>query len=306
MWLKQFLSHSVRVGILSISIVLFSTASGRTETVSVDLNLTPPGSQNNLSLTLTAAYGALVRNDSDTTTATGNMIAELEATFDPLTHQIQEVTGLTFIGGTIHLSDVSFTLDYSFFGKIEAVGSGIGLTMVTPNPPGSVFGTIFDLAEHEAEFNQGIFHAEGFGIVGGLFDPIDLDLSAEPLTVTNEGNGTITVNLIDSDSRTATYEVQVQVPVDFDEVILDDPDNSILVTLQGSGTLEAVGHFTQCALSADLTGDCHVDSVDLMIFVAQWLDMGLPGNCPLSADLAGNDCQVDLLDFAVLASQWLK
>ncbi len=306
MWAGKLVSHVIRVGIVAILMVCCWASSGPAETVSVDLQLTPPGSQNNLSLTLTATYGALVRSDSDTTSAAGNMLANLELGFDPVTHQVQNVTGLTFTGGTIHLSDVEFTLNYSILGKIEADGTGIACTMNTPNPPGAVAGDTFYFIEHEAIFNQGLFHAEGTGLVGGLFDPIDLDLSQEPLSVTNDGNGTLTVNLIDSDSSTATYEVYILIPLDFYETILDDPDNSILVTLEGMGALEARGYFSRCALSADLSGDCQVDAVDLMMFLDQWLALGMPQSCPYTADLTGDDCQVDIRDYAILASQWLK
>ena len=124
MWVRELTSHSVRVGIVFISMLFFSAVIGQAETISVDLPLTTPGNQNNLSLTLTARYGSTVKNGTDTTSATGNMQAALEVTFDPLTHQVQEVTGLTFMGGSIQLSDVSFTLDYGLIlGKIIATGN---------------------------------------------------------------------------------------------------------------------------------------------------------------------------------------
>jgi len=61
----------------------------------------------------------------------------------------------------------------------------------------------------------------------------------------------------------------------------------------------------QCPLS-DLSGDCKVNSVDLLIFAEQWLDNpGCPGYSQGCADLAGND-GVNLIDFALLAEDWLE
>jgi hypothetical protein len=59
-----------------------------------------------------------------------------------------------------------------------------------------------------------------------------------------------------------------------------------------------------CPLLADLTGDCHVSLPDLVVLCGQWMASEDPGNCTLSAELAGGDCKVNLNDFAVLQSEW--
>lgn len=61
-----------------------------------------------------------------------------------------------------------------------------------------------------------------------------------------------------------------------------------------------------CPLAADLTGDCHVRLDDFAVLAAQWLQSGDPGNCPLTADLAGDDCAVTMDDLAVMIDEWLQ
>ncbi|MBI9019409.1 MAG: VCBS repeat-containing protein [Phycisphaerae bacterium] len=71
--------------------------------------------------------------------------------------------------------------------------------------------------------------------------------------------------------------------------------------------LEDDGQITvPCDLSADLTGDCHVRLDDFAILSSQWLSIGMPENCSLSADIADEDCIVDQKDLAVMISQWLQ
>lgn len=57
-----------------------------------------------------------------------------------------------------------------------------------------------------------------------------------------------------------------------------------------------------CQLNYDLTGDCRVDMLDLVILVNQWLG----GDCsadPHCADFNG-DLNVDFTDFALFSQEW--
>jgi hypothetical protein len=60
--------------------------------------------------------------------------------------------------------------------------------------------------------------------------------------------------------------------------------------------------FAACP-SADLTGDCFVDFMDMYALATQWLS-GTPSACATS-DLT-EDCYVDFNDFTILAEQWQK
>ena len=61
-----------------------------------------------------------------------------------------------------------------------------------------------------------------------------------------------------------------------------------------------------CPLAADLTGDCQVRMDDFSVLASQWQMTGDPGNCTLTADLAGGDCAVTLADLLVLAGEWMN
>lgn len=78
--------------------------------------------------------------------------------------------------------------------------------------------------------------------------------------------------------------------------------DGLLITASTEQTITVAG---DCPLMADLSGDCSVDTADLAILAAQWLDFGNPADCTLSADLAGNDCKVTLADFVILTQEWL-
>ncbi|NLW84038.1 MAG: hypothetical protein GXY41_06515 [Phycisphaerae bacterium] len=75
--------------------------------------------------------------------------------------------------------------------------------------------------------------------------------------------------------------------------------DGILITASGGGSVGI-----SCTLKSDLTGDCHVTLIDLMILAQEWLQSGNPADCPLEADIAENDCKIDLRDFAIMAEEW--
>jgi len=220
------------------------------------------------------------------------------------THDVNQVGGLEFTGGTINFSNTGFTLDFGFLGTINASGSGISATLDTPDPPQPVSGTTFNASEHQLILNSGTFYFTASGLIGGTFEPFTLDLSTDPVVTTNNGTGTILISLLSVDGHTATYDIAFTMPIDFSEEIYSDP--SIILTLAGEGTLAAQGRFSRCTLRADLTGDCHVYWEDLVEFCRQWLASDGSEPCPLTADFTDDDCHVDLLDFAILAYEWLQ
>jgi predicted outer membrane repeat protein len=78
-----------------------------------------------------------------------------------------------------------------------------------------------------------------------------------------------------------------------------------MTTMMGGNTHACLNGFAigvpkpECTLTADLTGDCVVDYLDLKIMTDEWLDTGC-----CEADLY-KDCKVDFKDFAILADSWL-
>ncbi|MBN2475196.1 MAG: PEP-CTERM sorting domain-containing protein [Pirellulales bacterium] len=216
------------------------------ETIPVDLGLTsPPNPMNHLEMTVTAGYGAIQRSDSDTTDASGNILSRLGIDFDPVTHQVQSVDEVEFTGGLVSFTDMSFVLDFSFFGWIEATGSGIGATLDTPYPPGTVAGGDFDTAEHLVVLNQGSFVASGTGLVGGVLDPNPtvIDLSTSPVEATTSATGQLQASLASIHDSLATYDVVLTLPVNFDEAVMDD--GTVSVRVAATGTFEAAGQFTR-------------------------------------------------------------
>jgi len=212
------------------------------DTASVDLVLVPPsGGVNRFDITVVALDWDTERHDTDTTTVTGNALSVLTFSLDPTTCEAS-VTGLEFTGGRIAISNPSFSLSYGLLGSINAAGGGISGTLDTPVPPGSVFGSTFQASEHEMILDQGTFHASGTGVVGGLFDPMTINLAAAPITAPAQGTGVLSVSSPAVAGRAGTYDVTVTLPVNFNERVLDN--DPLFVDVVGTGTLKATGQLT--------------------------------------------------------------
>jgi len=275
------------------------------EVVPVDLNLVPPDETNRVDMTVTALVSGYKASDWDTSTITGNVTAELEIYFDPATHDVVDVNTIAFTGGRLYFSDVSFTLNFSLLGRIEASGTGIAATPKSPLGPGPVEEGNFNTSDHVLVVDQGLFSAYGTGIIGGLFDSITIDLADEPIEASSYAIGTIAVSLDAVQDSEGAYSVVLNLPVQFDEIVFEN--ELATISVQSAGVLEAAGSFTRCTLRTDLAGDdCRVDALDLAAFCEQWLSYSDLAACPLSADLAYDDCYVDFADFAVLAADWLR
>ncbi len=287
------------------AVALFASSSPLSgEVVSVNLFLDPFEPGNMLELEFSATF-LTSGSDTDSSNLSGNVLADLQIVFDPNTHNVNQITGLEFTGGTIYLDeDIEFLLDFSLFGYIQAVGVSISGTLDTPDPPQPVSGTTFNASEHQLILNSGDFDVAGSGTVGGLFDPFTFYFSTDPAVSSNTGTGTILISLLSVDGHTATYQITLTMPVDFNKQIFSNP--SITMELYGVGSLMAQGQFSRCTLRADLTGDCHVYWEDLVEFCYQWLASDGSVPCPLTADFTADDCHVDLLDFAIIYNEWLQ
>ena len=273
------------------------------EIVSVDLVVLP---ESRIDATVTMTALGQSRHDSDTTTVTGNVTAELGVYFDADVPEVADANSIRFTGGALQFSDMSFTLDFSFFGKINASATGLGGRADSPSGAGIVSDGEFDMLNHVLIFDKGEMHAAGTGTVGGLFEPMTIKLSDDPMALSGGGTGNVSVALESLDGYEATYSVTLVLPVSFDEIIYNDEVAQI--DFSGDGVVTARGYFVRslCSLRADLAWeDCVVDEADLAVFAEQWLGYGDVDDCGLSADLSGGDCYVDFADFAVLASEWV-
>ena len=226
------------------AVAALSAAPAGAEIIPVDLTLdpaTPSVNTLNVDITVNVTGGGTIA-DGDTTTASGNMLADLHATFNLSTH-VATVTGLEFTGGTMPFTDMSFLLDFSLFGSIAAVSQGMQATPDTPLPPGSVTGTTFAALEHDVIFNAGIVDITPSGMIATVLPPMSHDFSTSPLAVSNNALGTLTVSTPTIVFPNATYDVSLSIPVDFDEIMFQDPNGS--VELSGTGTIQASGQFTR-------------------------------------------------------------
>ncbi len=280
-----------------------AAASG--EVVSVDMTVTPPAGQTNqLEVTFTATAYNIERSDSDTAVATGNVIAEIEVYFDPVTREA-DVNAIEFTGGVIVFSDMSFVLDYGLLGRVDATAVSMGGTPTSPSGPAPVVDDIFYAANHLLLLNQGQFRAVGSGLIGDLVGEVIFDLAAQPMQIESDALGAVSVLLESVVGDVATYSATITLPVIFSDEVFGD--ETVTAIASGVGVVEATGTFTRqvCTLRSNLAGEgCRIDMVDVAEFARQWLADGDPLECPLTADLQGDDCHVAFGDFSVLLADW--
>jgi len=204
----------------------------------VDFTLTPGGGYNNqLSMTINIQG---MGSDSETTTATGGLRANLYLDYDPLSHAAT-VTGIGFAmqnppPGNIALTDMHFSY---YFGLVKIDMTGLRGDLDTQAPPVPVTSGQFPFpssgAGHYMTINAGMITATGV-------DPINLAVDPIYSRITGSTPGTITLsgpyNIV---GPQASFDATLLAPIYFSEVVSDGPPQ---VTATGSGTLRGVGSFT--------------------------------------------------------------
>ncbi len=236
--------------ILIVSLILtWHTAAGA-RTVTLDnLAFIPPMQPTNV-IDLTLATD-VAGNSSDMTVVSGSASAQLD--FD--VHGTQIIpTGLTFTGGQIALSDVSFSF---LFGLLQVQATGIEGFPSTISPPGLVQNNQFNAAEHQLTFDAGMINAPGNSV----------DLSQTPLTGPGSGLGQVQVVPIGSPvGADYTFAATISLPIEINEsyMIPNVPVvGDVTATLLGSGTAVSRQEFTITILPGDFNGDGALDCTDI-------------------------------------------
>jgi len=222
--------------VLAIAISAIPSAA-LAERISVDLDI-PPSTN-----TLTMTIAAMDRDDTQTATVSGNLLANLDMTFDNATQALTSIDTLELTGGRFVVSNLTFLLSYGFLGHIDITAKDVSGTFRTPNPPSLVTAGSFNAADHQAIFDKGILRAEGTGLVGGLLpvNPYVVDISQDPLIATNTGAGTVNVTAYTVAGNTATYDLSLRMPVNVDQLVNPEPAVSVNIV----GTLIASGQFSR-------------------------------------------------------------
>jgi hypothetical protein len=107
--------------------------------------------------------------------------------------------------------------------------------------------------------------------------------------------------LDDCDSFAGVDDVRHTISFRGDPIISDIPKPVKIKFVMYGGKLYAF-QFAECQLTADLTGDCRVNSADLLQMATDWL---MVDECQLPSDITG-DCKVDMEDLAHMSTEWLE
>ena len=248
---------AIGVGVVCVFLLVPAAVAPAAEIVPVNLTLVEPiGDINRMGLTLTVTIPILgTRNDTDTATVTGNVLANLTMDFDPVTHG-GVVAGVEFTGGVFEISPLDFTLDYGMFvGQIIVNCRDTSGTLDTLLPPGSVTEASFPGAEHLAILNHGTMTIEGRGpVLGEAVPTTAINLADDPIAMVGQGTGTVTVSAPTVHDNMATYDVTGSMPVALDEEYTD-PGTGVTVRIVGSSIGRVSGQFTRMLPPATLTWD---------------------------------------------------
>ena len=209
--------------------------------ISADLALTPSATTNVMTTTLTATLLGQTRQDTEASTISGNVLADLGIAFDPLTAAPAGINTIAFTGGRVAVSDTTFNLSWGFVGSLTIKGIGIQGTVGTPTPPGLVSDGAFGAADHRLLLDQGVLTVTGTSLIGGMIPPdmSQVNLADSPMGGSGDGTGSVTVSAPSLGEGTASYWIELRLPVNYDELVVDDDNGTMRAT--GSGLIEARG-----------------------------------------------------------------
>ena len=237
--------HSRRiVSIVTISVIVFLACPATqsiAEVVPVNLNLSPPlDPPNVLTATMTLSGQGRLLADTDNTTLMGNALANLTAQFNSISHQVTDISGIEFTGGTILFSDMSFVFNASPTGGVKFDLTGVSGYLDTLAPPGAVSGGNFSTSDHVLNLNNGVVTSEQGGNTTTM-----VDFSVSPLAIVLTGTGNITASLDSIAGDQAIYNVALTAPMDYDVVLFEQSGIDAKLSFAGAGTLEAEGQFAR-------------------------------------------------------------
>ncbi|MCA9186963.1 MAG: hypothetical protein R3E01_15850 [Pirellulaceae bacterium] len=229
--------------------------------------------------------------DTKTTTASGNILADLGIRMDG-SHPV--VDTLTIQGGSVDFTDLHFRLG---FNTVIIDGEGMGGTPSTPFPPASVTNGTFNAAEHEMLMDRGKF------VVSGLLYNDTFDLADMPVSGPGLGMGSIGLTEVSRIGQVVTYEAKLALPIDFEQRMLNIDDNDpVNLDVAVSAAIEAIGRF-QMSLSgddADFDESGIVDGVDLL----HWQrGFGIAKGAMAAHGDANGDGAVDDADYQIWTQQ---
>ena len=172
--------------------------------------------------------------DSDTTTVTGELQAEL--TINETTNR---VTNISFVDGDLAFTDMDFELVFRAgiipFGEQNVDTLDVRGTALTTDEDTSVAANNqFSAAAHSVRLDSGLVDSSG-----SLGD-FDRDLEDEPLEAEGNGQGTITLTETASGLNGTLYDVSLVLPVNGEDEF-NDPNNIGTGRISISGSVNATG-----------------------------------------------------------------
>jgi hypothetical protein len=241
---------------VSTSLIWFAASSSAATIPLESLTLSIPSDPVNV-LSVEFDAGRL-GSDSGQTSLNGTLMAELHV---DTSSGFPTPTGITFNGGRVEASDVTFEF---LLGIVEIQLSDLAGFPATPLPPGDITDNRFDASQHQLIINEGTIKAIGTTI----------DLSTDPVLTDGEGRGSITLTQVGpAEGDLFTYDVNVSLPVSgVDTFVVENVPlyGSIDVDVSMAGKVEAKDRFSlsipakPILLAGDANQDLSFDQLDLV------------------------------------------
>lgn len=236
--------------LLCISLLLPITGVSHARMVTLDsLTFLPPMRPTNvIDLVLSTDVAG---SDSDSSIVSGTISALL----DIQVHGTSLVpTGLTFTGGQVALSDVSFSF---VFGLLQVNSQGVKGFPSTISPPGMVANGQFNAADHQLTFDQGTITGPGTSV----------DLSVTPLTGPGSGVGSVQIVPVGAPNGSQyTFQATIALPIEINQSFLIPAVplvGDVNANLMGTGTAVSQQQFTITIVPGDFNADGNLDCVDI-------------------------------------------
>ncbi len=238
--------------------------------------------------------GTVTDSDTDNSTVSGNALANLNLSFNPL-GQVSVINTIAFTGGRVRFDDnLSLNLSYPLnLASASITTTNLSGQLGTPTPPGPVTGNTFNLNAHALTLNQGTLTAVGSGLASDVNQTVNF--ATAPLLAPLTGSASISVVLNQIIHGTGFYTATINAPFSLNQAV--PVDDSINASLATSATLIARAQFSrQIFHPADLDQDADVDDADFGLSFAAFTGPGNASDSPADLD---DDNDVDDADFGL-------
>jgi hypothetical protein len=228
----------------ALAVVFAMAMPSAAENLDLTLSLVPSADPDTNRFAVDYTIAALGNSDTQSTTtdASGNVLASMDVTFDPITHQAT-VNSIAFSAGAVSLTDMSLSFTNGSL-SYDLTANGLAGYVNTSGAASTVAAGIFPASDHEVVVDDGLISTNPA--------TISHDLNAVPIVAAlDAANASITFALGSLVNNTATYDISLTLPTAFTQMFqatVNLPgvgDVTFDETLEVDGAIVATGTYVR-------------------------------------------------------------